>query len=100
MGWLGYHGVRAFSDLVKGELAPTQPRGDDYLLPDERARQRACAALAADAAIDTARVEVRVLSGVLELRGSVPDSATKARVEQLCTGLPGVASVANDLSIG
>ena len=99
MGWLGYHIARGFSDLVQGELAPGRERGEDYLLPDEQARQRACAQLEADASVDARNVTVTVLSGVLKLSGSVPDAPTRARAEQLCTGIRGVTEIENALVV-
>jgi osmotically-inducible protein OsmY len=99
MSWLGYHVARGFRDLVQRELAPSKQPGEDYILPDERARQRACAQLAADASVDASEVEVTVLSGALKLSGSVPNAATKERAAQLCTGIPGVTSIENALLV-
>jgi osmotically-inducible protein OsmY len=100
MSWLGYYAAKGLSDLAESELAPSKARGEDYLLPDEQARQRAVARLAEDAQVQAGNVEVRVLSGKLVLSGSVPDDATKTRVEQLCTGIAGVTSVENALRVG
>ena len=99
MSWLGYFAAKGFTDLVKSELAPSSKRGEDYLLPDEQARQRAVARLAEDERVQADDVEVRVLSGQLVLSGSVADEAAKARVEQLCTGIAGVTSVENRLRV-
>lgn len=99
MSWLGYHIARTFGDLVQRELASPGDRGDDYILPDERARQRACAELAADPNIDAEHIDVSVLSGALRLSGSVPAEPMKARAAQLCAGIPGVQSVENALTV-
>jgi osmotically-inducible protein OsmY len=99
MSWLGFYAAKGFSDLVSSELEPSAQRGEPYLLPDERARQAACARLGAEADLDASRVEVRVLSGVLRLSGIVPDEVTRTRAEQLCQGLAGVASVENELTV-
>lgn len=100
MSWVGYHIARAFGDLVQRELASPDDRGDEYILPDERARQAVVAKLAADPAIDPSRVDVSVLSGVLRLSGRVPDESMKARAAQHCAGIPGVDSVENALTVG
>ncbi len=97
--WLAYGVTRAVSDLVASELSSRPSRDDDYLLPDERARQAACAALEREPELDTSQVSVLVLSGVLSLSGSVPSATMKARAEQLCAGIPGVAKVENVLSV-
>jgi osmotically-inducible protein OsmY len=99
MSWLGYHIARGFGDLVQRELAAPGDRGDDYILPDERARQRACAGLAADPDIDAGDIEVRVLSGALRLSGTVPAEPMKARAAQLCATIPGVESVDDALTV-
>lgn len=97
--WLGYGLTRAASELIQGELAGKPYRDEDYLLPDEKARQAAVAQLEADPEVDTAQLTVRVLSGVLELLGSVPTEAMKARAEQLCSALPHVHKIENKLSV-
>lgn len=97
--WLIYQGARAIGDLVRGEASSSAPRGEDYILPDERARQHACAQLAAEPGVDVSDVEIRVLSGELFLSGSVPDSTMKQRAEQLCSAIPGVSAVHNELVV-
>ncbi len=99
MTWFGYHAAKGFVDLVNGELAPAGERGETYLHPDERARQRACALLAADTSIDASNVEVLVLSGVLRLSGSVPDDHARARVNTLCKDITGVTRIEDELTI-
>jgi osmotically-inducible protein OsmY len=99
MSWFGFYAAKGFVDLVKGELAPAGERGDPYLHPDERARQRAHALLAADASIDASDVEVRVLSGVLRLSGRVPDVRTRVRVNTLCKDLAGVTRIEDELTV-
>ncbi len=99
MTWLGYHAARGFVDLVKGELAPAGERDEAYLHPDERARQRAHALLAADTSIDASKVEVVVLSGVLRLSGCVPDEHARVRVHTLCKDLAGVTRIEDELTI-
>lgn len=97
--WLGYGVTRAVSDLVKGELAGPQRADDGYLLPDEKARQAACAQLATTAGLEVNTIEVSVLSGVLKLSGSVPSADLKQRAEQLCAAIGGVSRVENELAI-
>ena len=99
--WLGYAAGKAAGDLVRDEHAPRDERrgGEDYIFPDERARQEACARLASSPDVDASDVEVRVLSGELILRGSVRDVPTKARVEALCTNIQGVTKVRSELEV-
>ncbi|HEX5659673.1 MAG TPA: BON domain-containing protein [Polyangiales bacterium] len=99
MTWFGFYAAKGFVDLVKGELAPSGQRGESYLHPDERARQRANALLAADTSIDATNVEVRVLSGVLRLSGRVPDESARARVNAHCKGLSGVTRIEDELTV-
>ena len=100
MSWLGYHIVRSLGDLAKRELASPGARPDDeYLLPDERARQRACADLAADPEVDAGNIVVQVLSGTLSLSGTVPTAPMKARAAELCAKVPGVKSVEDALTV-
>jgi hypothetical protein len=98
MSWFGIYAAKGIRDLVQGELAPSSERGEPYLLPDERARQSACARLAG-AGLDVSHVEVRVLSGVLQLTGRVPNEATRVRVGELCEGLTGVSRIENELAV-
>lgn len=99
--WLGYAAGKAVGDLVRDELAQRDERrgGEDYILPDERARQEVCARLASSPDVDATDVEVRVLSGELILRGSVRDATMKARVEALCTNVAGVTKVRSELEV-
>ena len=99
--WLGYAAGKAAADLVRDELGERDQRrgGESYILPDERARQEACARLAASSDVDVSAVDVRVLSGELVLRGRVRDASMKARVEALCTNIAGVTSVRNELAV-
>lgn len=99
MSWFGFYAAKGFVDLVNGELAPTGERGDSYLHPDERARQRVRALLDADTSLDASHVEVRVLSGVLQLSGSVPDDAARVRVNTLCQGIGGVTRIEDELTV-
>lgn len=99
MSWFGFFAAKGFSDLVEGELAPTGERGDPYLHPDERARQRANELLAAETSIDASSVEVRVQSGVLRLSGRVPDERTRVQVHALCRGLAGVTRIEDELTV-
>jgi len=100
MSWWGYGVTRAVSDLIKGELASPRRPGDGYILPDEQARQAACAKLSATAGLDASKVEVTVLSSVLKLAGSVPSAEMKAQAEQVCAAIAGVSKVENTLSVG
>ena|SRR5688572_16103856 len=95
--WLGY----AAGKFVRDELAGRDERrgGESYILPDERARQEACARLASSPDVDVSHVEVNVLSGELILRGRVRDPAMKARVEALCTNVAGVTKVRSELAV-
>lgn len=97
--WVGYGVSRVVSDLISNELASQTPREDDYLLPDERARQAASSALARDPELDAKDVSVLVLSGVLTLSGSVPSGAMKARAEQVCRQIRGVTKLENALKV-
>lgn len=97
--WLGY-GARAVGDLIKSQLASPLRPGDGYILPDEQARQAACAQLAASVGLDASKVEVTVLSGVLKLAGNVPSAEMKAQAEQVCAAIAGVSKVENTLSVG
>jgi osmotically-inducible protein OsmY len=98
-GWLGYGLARAVSKLVRGEMGPHGQRGDDYILPDERARQAGCALLAAESGLDSSKIELRVLSGELTLLGSVPSEAMKVRAEQICSAIAGIRRIENELSV-
>jgi len=93
LSWLAYHVARSFGALVDRELEGSPDRGDGYILPDERARQAACAQLAADPDVDAAGLDVRVLSGQLQLSGSVSTAAMKQRALAICARIPGVTSV-------
>jgi osmotically-inducible protein OsmY len=97
--WLGYGLTRAVSDLVRREMGPQGRRDDDYILPDERARQAGCALLAAESDLDSSKIELRVLSGELTLLGSVPTAAMRVRAEQVCSAIAGIKRVANELSV-
>src|SRR5690349_5472081 len=95
--WLSYGVTRAVSDLIKGELASPPRPGDGYILPDEQARQTACAQLIR-AGIDASKLQVTVLSGVLKLAGSVQTAEMKAQAEQVCGAIAGVSKVENALT--
>ncbi len=97
--WLAYGLTRAAGDLLKHELADQTPRDDDYLLPDERARQAACAALTRELGTEAEGVQVLVLSGVLTLSGKVPSEAVKARAAEICARVRGVIKVENSLQL-
>jgi osmotically-inducible protein OsmY len=97
--WWQYHVARGWSDWVQRELTSSPDPGDGYILPDERARQRACALLAADAGVDSRHVQVTVLSGELRLAGSVPAESMKVRAGQICATIRGVAKVENQLTV-
>lgn len=97
--WWEYQMARGISDWARRELESPRDPGAGYILPDERARQSACARLAADPDVDSSAVQVRVLSGELRLSGSVPALPMKARAGQLCAGVAGVANVHNELTV-
>lgn len=97
--WLGYGLTRAVGDLVRREIGPPGRRNEDYILPDERARQAGCALLAAESELDAGKIELRVLSGELTLLGSVPSEAMRVRAEQICSAIAGVKRVTNELSV-
>lgn len=99
MSWFEFYAAKGFVDLVNGEVAPARERGEPYLHSDERARQHACALLAADTSIDASNVEVRVLSGVLNLSGSVPDDPTRVRINTLCKDIAGVKGIEDELTV-
>jgi osmotically-inducible protein OsmY len=91
--------TRAVGDLVSREVGPQGRGDDDYILPDERARQAGCALLAADSGLNAEKIELRVLSGELTLLGSVPTEAMKARAEQICSAIAGISKIENELSV-
>ena len=97
--WLGYGLTRAVGDLVRREMGPHGRRSDDYILPDERARQAGCALLAAEAGLDSRNIELRVLSGELTLLGSVPTEEMKVRAGQICSAIAGITRVENELRV-
>ena len=99
MSWIGYHVVRGFADLVQRELAPSGEHAEDYLLPDERARQSAVAALAAEPSLDARHIDVRVLSGALTLSGNVPDEPMRRCAEVVCKRIQGVTCIENLLTV-
>jgi len=94
-GWLGYYVARFVGEQLEGRAR----EDGEYLLPDERARQAACKRLSEDRELDVSAVRLKVLSGELTLEGGVPDLAMKARAEQICVGVPGVAKVVNALRV-
>lgn len=96
--WLQYRVARAIGDLVRDQTSASS-RGEEYILPDERARQSAMAKLTDDASIDLRKVELLVLSGELILRGNVPTASMKQRAEQICSAIAGVRAVRNELQV-
>lgn len=97
--WWGYQATRGVGDWVQRELESPRDPGDGYVLPDEGARQRACALLAGDTGVDSSALQVRVLSGELRLSGSVRAVGMKIRAAQICAAVVGVAKVDNELTV-
>jgi osmotically-inducible protein OsmY len=97
--WLQYAAARTFAGFVRREMATAPPSSQDYLLPDEKARQALCAKLSAEPNLAAADIVVRVLSGELTLTGSVDTAGMKSRAEELAGATPGVSHVRNELSV-
>jgi osmotically-inducible protein OsmY len=97
--WFQYAAARTFAGFVRREVASAPPSGEDYLLPDEKARQALCAKLAAEPNLAAGEIVVRVLSGELTLTGSVDTAAMKSRAEELAGATSGVTHVHNELSV-
>ncbi len=57
------------------------------------------AALAADAVLSTARIDVATTTGVVRIEGVVPDAAARDRAALLATGQRGVRAVDNRLAL-
>jgi len=57
------------------------------------------AALAEDAQLQSAKVEVEAAAGKVTLKGSAPDSATRDKAGQIVASVKGVTAVDNQISV-
>jgi hyperosmotically inducible periplasmic protein len=79
--------------VAPGAVAPTGKRADRTL------RRKVYAAIGKDKAINAGDISVRAKNGAVTLSGSVSDAAQVARVQEIASGVPGVTSVTNKLTV-
>ncbi|CAD6518790.1 hypothetical protein LMG27952_01062 [Paraburkholderia hiiakae] len=96
----------AQDDAASGATAGAQQQAtpSHALSKQEKAANRALSrkvrsALAKDKKIDVARITVRVRDGAVVLQGSVPEQAQIEHATEVATGVQGVTSVKNALTI-
>jgi hypothetical protein len=73
------------------------PKG--YKRSDQQITEDACQRLERDGEIDASEIEVTAEDGVIRLRGTVQDRATKRRAEQCVESVYGARDVMNELRV-
>ncbi|MEM5315401.1 BON domain-containing protein [Paraburkholderia sp. JHI869] len=96
----------AQDDAASGAAAATQQQAapSKAQTKQEKAANRALSrkvrsALAKDKKIDVARITVRARDGAIVLQGSVPEQAQIQHATEVATGVQGVTSVRNALTL-
>ncbi len=82
---------------LHGPYAGRGPKG--YRRSDQQITEEACQRLERDGQIDASEIEVTAEDGVIRLRGTVQDRATKRRAEQCVESVYGARDVMNELRV-
>ena len=94
-GGSGY--VYSESWTLHGPYSGRGPKG--YKRSDQQITEEACQRLERDGEIDASEIEVTAEEGVIRLRGTVQDRATKRRAEQCVESIYGARDVMNELRV-
>ena len=82
---------------LHGPYAGRGPKG--YKRSDQQIVEEACQRLERDGEIDASEIEVMAEDGVIRLRGTVPDRATKRKAEDCVESVYGARDVMNELRV-
>jgi len=87
----------ALDQLIEASHRGKGPKG--YRPSDDRLRERICERLTDDPFIDATDVDVSVANGEATLAGEVDSRRMKFAVEELVSGIHGIASVDNKIRV-